>query len=112
MKSIPPVVTYTVLRLLAFAVPLAVLLLLGFEPWIAAILAAIIGLSLSYIVLRRPREQVASSLYERRHGNHTPDTADEDAEDAHTDSSASTGTTPETTKTDAEASVSDSPTER
>lgn len=109
--------TYTVLRLLAFAVPLALLLLLGFEPWIAAVLAAIIGLSLSYIVLRRPREQVASNLYDRRHGNRTTDTADEDAEDASTDGAvssapASTATKPETTETDAEASVSESPTER
>ena len=81
MNRSPPVVTYTVLRLLTFAVPLAVLLLLNFEPWVATVLAAIIGLSLSYIFLRQPREKIAAELYDRRHGNRTPDSQDEDAED-------------------------------
>ncbi|RLQ81213.1 DUF4229 domain-containing protein [Mycetocola zhadangensis] len=113
----PPVVTYTVLRLLTFAAPLALLLLLNFEPWVATVLAAIIGLSVSYIFLRHPRERVAAELYERRHGNRTPDTQDEDAEDAvATDGSAvsSPATPQENTKTDATASVSEipSPTEK
>lgn len=81
VNRIPPVVTYTVLRLLTFAVPLAILLLLNFEPWVATVLAAIIGLSLSYIFLRQPREKIAAELYDRRHGNRTPDSSDEDAED-------------------------------
>jgi hypothetical protein len=93
VKRIPPVVTYTVLRLLAFAVPLALLLLLNFEPWVATVLAAIIGLSVSYIFLRHPREKVAAELYERRHGNHVPDTQDEDAEDAVTDDKSKTDAT-------------------
>ncbi|PWC04615.1 DUF4229 domain-containing protein [Mycetocola zhujimingii] len=97
MKRIPPVVTYTVLRLLAFAVPLALLLFLGFEPWVATVLAAIIGLSLSYIFLRQPREQVAAELYDRRHGNRTPVTADEDAEDtAHAEDTVDTAHTEHT----------------
>lgn len=88
VKRIPPVVYYTVLRLLTFAVPLAVLLLLGIEPWIATILAALIGLSVSYIFLRRHREAVSRDLYELRHGT-KESPADENAEDALTDAAAS-----------------------
>ncbi|MBG6237299.1 hypothetical protein IWX78_000242 [Mycetocola sp. CAN_C7] len=88
MKSIPPVVYYTVLRLLAFALPLTLLLLLGIEPWIATVLAALIGLSISYIALRTPREAVSRDLYELRHGSKTP-AGDEDAEDSVTDAAAS-----------------------
>ncbi|MFU8945114.1 DUF4229 domain-containing protein [Mycetocola zhadangensis] len=115
MKRIPPVVTYTVLRLLTFAVPLALLLLLNFEPWVATVLAAIIGLSVSYIFLRQPRERVAAELYDRRHGNRTPDTQDEDAEDHVTEAgsvSSFPATPQENTKTDAPASVSETPTEK
>lgn len=82
VNRVPPVLVYTVLRLLAFLVPLGLLLALRIEPWIAAVLAAIIGLALSFVVLSRPRERVAEGLYERRHGNRKPDTTDEDAEDA------------------------------
>lgn len=84
MKRVPPVLVYTVLRLLAFLVPLGVLLVLRIEPWIAAVLAALIGMALSFIFLRSPREEVAKGIYARRHGDHTPDTTDEDAEDATT----------------------------
>ena len=89
MKSIPPVVYYTVLRLAAFAIPLALLLVLGIEPWIATVLAALIGLSVSYIALRRPREAVSRDLYDRRHGSKPSPTGDEDAEDTATDAAAS-----------------------
>jgi hypothetical protein len=92
VKRIPPVVYYTVLRLLTFAVPLTVLLLLGIEPWIATVLAALIGLSVSYIFLQRPREAVSRDLYELRHGAKKP-AVDENAEDAVSDAAASdTGT--------------------
>ncbi|MET1051696.1 MAG: DUF4229 domain-containing protein [Mycetocola sp.] len=101
MKSIPPVVYYTVLRLLAFAIPLTLLLLLGIEPWIATVLAALIGLSLSYVTLRKPREAVSRDLYELRHGAKTA-AGDEDAEDSVTD----------VTATDATASDSTSRTDR
>lgn len=89
MKSIPPVVAYTVLRLAAFAVPLALLLVLGIEPWIATVLAALIGLSVSYIFLRRPREAVSRDLYDLRHGSKARTSDDENAEDTVTDATAS-----------------------
>ena len=89
MKNIPPVVYYTVFRLAAFAIPLALLLLLGIEPWIATVLAALIGLSVSYIFLRRPREAVSRDLYDLRHGSKPRRADDENAEDSVTDAAAS-----------------------
>ncbi|MET0933829.1 MAG: DUF4229 domain-containing protein [Mycetocola sp.] len=88
MKRIPPVVYYSVLRLLTFAVPLTILLLLGIEPWIATVLAALIGLSVSDIFLQTPREAVSRDLYTLRHGAKTP-AVDESAEDAVSDATAS-----------------------
>lgn len=60
---------YTVLRLLAFLVPFGILMLFPvFQelPWLAAVFAALIGLSLSVLFLRRPLEQVTTGLAERR----------------------------------------------
>jgi hypothetical protein len=83
VNRIPAAVRYTVLRLLAFVVPLLLLVFLtGLQPWIAAIIAAIIGLCVSYIFLRTPRETVAQELFERRHGDKPVPHDDEDSEDA------------------------------
>lgn len=60
---------YSVLRLLAFLVPLGILLLFPIFrelPWLAAVFAALIGLSLSLLFLRRPLDQVTGDLAERR----------------------------------------------
>ncbi|MDU0346806.1 DUF4229 domain-containing protein [Microbacterium sp. KSW2-29] len=78
---------YTVLRLLAFLVPLGILLLFPvFQelPWLAAIFAALIGFSLSLLFLRRPLEKVTGGLVERRAQRSTPtgrrSAADSDAD--------------------------------
>lgn len=73
---------FTILRLLAFAVPLAALLLLGIEPMWAAVAAAALGFAISLVFLRTPRERVAGSLYEARHPVHGED---EDVEDDYLD---------------------------
>ncbi|WP_170296986.1 DUF4229 domain-containing protein [Agromyces salentinus] len=82
MKSVPVWIWFTALRILMFAVPLAVLLIAGVPGWVAALVAAVFGLSASLIFLRRPRESMATDLYEARH-RETPvvheDDADEDA---------------------------------
>ena len=90
MKGIPSWVTYTVLRLLVFVVPLAILLLLGVEAWISVVAAALIGLCLSYILLRRPRDAVSRDLYEVRHREKAPVSVDDEAEDSAIDSVADT----------------------
>ena len=82
MKRIPSWITYTVLRLLVFAVPLVILLLVGVVWWLAVIAAALIGLCLSYIFLSRPRNAVSSDLYAVRHRDKPATSEDDDVEDA------------------------------
>lgn len=75
-------ITFTVVRLLAFFVPLLALLFIQVNPWIATLIAAVIGLCVSYIFLRRPREEVARELYEVRHAEKSTVREDDEAEDA------------------------------
>jgi outer membrane murein-binding lipoprotein Lpp len=80
VKSVPAWIWYTALRIVLFAVPLAVLLIAGVNPWVSAAVAAVFGLSASLIFLRRPRETIASDLYAARH-RETPAVRDDDAEE-------------------------------
>ena len=86
MKRIPAWLTFTVLRLLFIAVPLVVLLLvLPAEYWIfSACAAVIIGLCLSFLFLRRPRQAVADQLAAARKRERTEakPTVDDEVEDA------------------------------
>jgi hypothetical protein len=78
---------YTVLRLLAFLVPFGILMLFPVMQtyyWLAAIFAALIGLSLSLLFLRRPLDDVTSGLAERRAKVRSA-MSDEEAEDAAAD---------------------------
>lgn len=70
-----PWVSYSLIRLGIFAAALTLLLLLGVPGWVAAIAAALIGLSIAYIFFRPQRDELIESV--RR----TP-TTDEDVEDA------------------------------
>jgi Protein of unknown function (DUF4229) len=88
MKSAPAWVLYTVYRILLFVVPLAILLVLRIEPWLSTLLAAVIGLCLSYIFLRSPREKVARDLYAATQRKKTvvkSDAGDDETEDAAVD---------------------------
>lgn len=82
MKKLPPLLVYTVLRLLAFLVPLAIMWF--FFPifrefwWLAALFAALIGVSISLLFLRAPLSATSRALYERRIRHDV----DEDVEDA------------------------------
>lgn len=79
----PAVLVYSVLRLLAFLVPLGLMLLLPIfrQNWlIAVVFAALIGLSLSLLFLRQPRAAVAEGLAQRR-STLRADVPDEEAED-------------------------------
>lgn len=82
MKSVPPWLYYSVLRVLAFAVPLAILLSLGIWPWASAVIAALLGLCLSYIFLGASRHSVARDLYNARHPTEEPVNPDADIEDS------------------------------
>lgn len=93
MKKPAPLLVYTVLRLLAFLVPLAILWF--FFPifrefwWLAAIFAALIGMSISMLFLRRPLTDASARIQERRDGRSAGERADADAEDAAIDSDES-----------------------
>lgn len=78
----PVWIWYTALRLALFAVPLAVLLMFGVDPLIAAAVAALFGFSASLIFLRRPREAMSSDLYAVRHREKPLIAEDDEAEDA------------------------------
>lgn len=82
--KLPPLLVYTVLRLLAFVVPLAILWF--FFPifrefwWLAALFAALIGMSISLLFLRAPLSDASRDIYEKRRRSADRST-DEDAED-------------------------------
>ncbi|PZU47597.1 MAG: DUF4229 domain-containing protein [Microbacterium sp.] len=72
---------YTVLRLAAFLVPFGLMMLvpvLREYYWLSAIFAALIGLSLSLLFLRRPLDDLTAELAQRRSTRVT----DEDVEDS------------------------------
>jgi len=80
---------YTVLRLAAFFVPFGIMMLFPImreHSWLAAAFAALIGLSLSLLFLRRPLDDLTADLAARRSQRRTP--TDEDVEDAATDRDA------------------------
>lgn len=79
-------VTYSVLRLLFFVVPFAVLYVLALSLDMsmmvagvtAAVLAALIGVALSILLLSKPREQASVSIHEWRNRERTADDIVED----------------------------------
>ena len=72
---------FSFMRIAAFAIPLVVMLFLGIEPWIAALLAAIIGLCISYIFFAPTRNALSQALYESRQAKKAA-VKDEETEDA------------------------------
>lgn len=80
------ILIYSVLRILAFVIPFAIMWMFPIfreVPWLAAIFAAIIGLCLSLLFLRKPLNDVTAPMAARR--RHV-DVADEVAEDEYADS--------------------------
>jgi hypothetical protein len=82
VKSVPVWIWYSAARIVLFAVPLAVLLAAGVDPWVSAAVAAVFGLSASLIFLRRPRESMSGELYAARHREKPAVRADDEEEDA------------------------------
>lgn len=70
--------TYSLLRLAFFFVPLVVLYLIGLGPWWSAGFATLIGISLSVLLLSKPREQASESIYDWRNRDRTADDIVED----------------------------------
>lgn len=96
MKNRAPFLVYTVLRLSAFLVPLAILWF--FFPifrefwWLAAIFAALIGVSISMLFLRAPLTDASARLVERRSAREPAGQSDADAEDEAIDGTDPSGT--------------------
>jgi len=86
VKSSRQWISYSLLRLGIFAVVLAILLVLQIEPWIAAIVAAVVGLCVAYIFFRPQREAVARSFWEFRTSEQRD--SDSDAENDALDAAA------------------------
>jgi hypothetical protein len=84
--KLPPLLVYSVLRLLAFLVPLGILWF--FFPifrefwWLAALFAALIGISISLLFLRNPLSEASRAIYEKRAAKTGSAPSDEDVEDA------------------------------
>ena len=75
---------YSVLRLLAFFVPFGIMMLFPImreQYLLSAVFAALIGLSLSMLFLRRPLEEATAGLAERRAARRAG-VSDEATEDA------------------------------
>lgn len=81
MKSRSTFIWFSLIRLAVFIIPLAVLLAIGTHRWLSIIFAALFGTAVSLVFLRRPREQIAQSLYRARHPEVEPVDADADIED-------------------------------
>lgn len=62
---------YSLLRLLVFVVPLVVIYALSRNAILSAVLAAVIGFALSWILLARQRASVAVGLAERSDSRRT-----------------------------------------
>ena len=82
MRKFPVWLTYTLLRLLFFVAPFVILILFQIPWWVAAIIAAIIGLTLSYIFLAKFRNHMSTAIYEARQKSPAEKrTVDEEHED-------------------------------
>jgi uncharacterized membrane protein YjjB (DUF3815 family) len=76
-----PWITYTLVRVGLFAVFFTVLLLVGLEWWLAALLAATLGFLVAYIFFRGMRARVAADLAAARGStDKRPDEVVEDSE--------------------------------
>jgi type IV secretory pathway TrbD component len=79
---VKPWLFYSIVRLALFAATVALLVFLGVEGWLAAILGAVIALCLSYIFFARERNKVALAIHEFRERDKDTVGRDEEAEDS------------------------------
>jgi L-lactate permease len=76
-----PWIKYTIARLAIFAIALAILLTTRMNPFLATVIAAIVGLALSYIFFRKLRGDVASEFAARNEKPEVVRNVDTEAED-------------------------------
>ena len=78
---VAPWIKYTLIRLGIFVVVLAILLLVGVNPYISAVVAAVAGFVLSYVFFRKLRTQVAEGFAKRNEKPQPVRNVDTEAED-------------------------------
>lgn len=66
VKKLPAWLVYTLLRVGIVLVALIILLLLGFNPFVAALIAVVVGLLVSYLVLGKQRQAFSDELARRK----------------------------------------------
>jgi L-lactate permease len=82
-----PWIKFTLIRILIFAVILVVLLLLHVPSVLAAVIAALLGLGISYVFFKKLRNEVALDLATRRSRAPERKRSDDEEEDALDESS-------------------------
>jgi type IV secretory pathway TrbD component len=73
---VKPWVKYTIIRVLLFAGSLAILLVLGVPGWIAAIIAAVVGLCVAYLFFRPQRDELIASVRKNEESQVEPEDFD------------------------------------
>jgi Protein of unknown function (DUF4229) len=77
---VKPWIVYTTIRVAIFVAAFLLLLFVGVPAWLAAIVAAVVGLCAAYIFFKPQRDELAIAVQERRAARAT-ERPDEDAED-------------------------------
>lgn len=80
MNSTRQIIVYSILRLLLFVVPFTIFMLMDIEWWAAALFATGIAVSLSYLLLRGQRHELAATVETWGHG--APKDSESDLENA------------------------------
>jgi len=78
---VKPWVAYSLIRVAVFAAVFAILMVAGAEWWLAAVIAAVVGLCVAYIFFGGLRDRVAADIASRRAGQTVDVDADAAAED-------------------------------
>ncbi|MBX3091611.1 MAG: DUF4229 domain-containing protein [Cryobacterium sp.] len=78
------IILYSIIRVVLFAVPFIVFMLIGIWWWVSALTAAIIAACISYLFLNRQRHEVAEVVSSWGKGTHSD--ADNDVENEALDS--------------------------
>ena len=76
-----PWIKYSLIRLSIFIVVLVVLLIIGMNPFLAAVVAAVAGFVIAYVFFRKVRDEVAAELAQRGTRAIPVRNVDTDAED-------------------------------
>lgn len=75
-----PWINYIAVRVGLFIGILAVMLIIGFEPFYSALISAVVSLAISLIFFSKQRSALSEAIYKRNQIKHDKDTKAEDGE--------------------------------